>query len=108
MESEDRRKLLKIYCGEAEKWQGKNLYHQIIMRLKQEGIAGVTIYRGIMGYGADKVVHSSKILELSVDLPVIIEVVDTEDKMNRVLPFIREMVPRGLLMLVDVQIISPL
>ncbi|MHB9095996.1 MAG: DUF190 domain-containing protein [Eubacteriales bacterium] len=99
-------KLLKIYVGETEKWKGKNLYHQLLLRLKEEGIAGVTVYRGIEGYGADKVLHSSRILDLSADLPMVIEAVDSEENITKVLPLVKEMVPRGLIMVVDVEVIQ--
>ncbi|PKM82318.1 MAG: hypothetical protein CVU89_04755 [Firmicutes bacterium HGW-Firmicutes-14] len=99
-------KLLKIYVGETEKWKGKSLYHQLVIKLKEEGIAGVTVYRGIEGYGADKVLHSAKILDLSADLPMVVEAVDKEENIKKVLPVVREMVPRGLVMVVDVEIIK--
>jgi len=99
-------KLLKVYLGETEKWKGKTLYHQLVLKLKEEGIAGVTVYRGIEGYGADKVLHSAKILDLSADLPMVIEAVDTEENITKVLPLVQEMVPRGLVMVVDVEIIK--
>jgi len=99
-------KLLKVYLGETEKWKGKTLYHQLVLKLKEEGIAGATVYRGIEGYGADKVLHSAKILDLSADLPMVIEAVDTEENITKVLPLVQEMVPRGLVMVVDVEIIK--
>ncbi|ADG81460.1 hypothetical protein Tfer_2415 [Thermincola ferriacetica] len=98
-------KLLKIYLGETEKWKGKSLYHQLVLKLKEEGIAGVTVYRGIEGYGADKVLHSARILDLSADLPMILEAVDSAENITRVLPMVQEMVPRGLIMVVDVDIV---
>jgi PII-like signaling protein len=99
-------KLLKVYVGETEKWKGKSLYHQLLLKLKEHGIAGVTVYRGIEGYGADKVLHSAKILDLSADLPMVIEAVDTEENITKVLPLVKEMVPRGLVMVVDIEIIK--
>lgn len=99
-------KLLKIYVGEAEKWRGKTLYNQIVMKLREAGIAGATVYRGILGYGADKQLHSAKILDLSADLPMVIEAVDSEENILRILPDVQEMVPRGLIMLVDVNVIQ--
>ena len=99
-------KLLKIYVGETEKWQGKSLYHQLLLKLKEQGIGGVTVYRGIEGYGADKVLHSAKILDLSADLPMILEAVDTEENIRKVLPLVKEMVPRGLVMVVDIEIVK--
>lgn len=106
MSLEGKAKLLKIYVGEAEKWRGKTLYNQIVMKLREAGIAGATVYRGILGYGADKKLHSAKILDLSADLPMVIETVDTEENIMRILPVIQEMVPRGLIMQVDVNVIQ--
>lgn len=97
-------KLLKIYVGETEKWKGKSLYHQLVLKLKEAGIAGVTVYRGIEGYGADKVLHSTRILDLSADLPMVVEAVDSEEYILKVMPMVKEMVPRGLIMIVDVEI----
>ncbi|PKM40871.1 MAG: hypothetical protein CVV03_12315 [Firmicutes bacterium HGW-Firmicutes-8] len=99
-------KLLKIYLGETEKWHGKTLYHQVVLKLREQGIAGVTAYRGLVGYGADKILHSAKILDLSADLPMVIEAVDSEENISRVLPVMQEMVPRGLIMIVDVDIVQ--
>lgn len=99
-------KLLKIYVGETETWNGKNLYHHILLKLRQEGIIGATVSRGIEGYGADKVLHSAKILDLSADLPMLIEAVDTEENIQRVLPVIRDIVPRGLIFIADVEVIA--
>jgi PII-like signaling protein len=99
-------KLLKIYVGETEKWKGKNLYHQLVLKLKEAGIAGVTVYRGIEGYGADKVLHRAKVLDLSADLPIVVEAVDSEEYILKVIPLVKEMVPRGLIMIVDVEIVQ--
>lgn len=77
-----------------------------MLKLRQEGIIGATVSRGIEGYGADKLLHSARILDLSADLPMIIEAVDTEENIQKVLPAIREMVPRGLIFTVDVEVIS--
>ncbi|MHB9093292.1 MAG: DUF190 domain-containing protein [Eubacteriales bacterium] len=99
-------KMLKIYLGETEKWHGKTLYHQVVMKLREEGLAGATVYRGILGYGADKVIHSAKILDLSADLPMVIDEIDSEENIMKVLPVIREMVPRGLIIVVDIDIVQ--
>ncbi len=99
-------KLLKVYLGETEKWKGKTLYHQLVLKLKEEGIASVSVYRGIVGYGADKVLHSAKMLELSANLPMVVEAVDSEENITKVLPILREMVPRGFIIVVDVDIVQ--
>ncbi|TWH52076.1 DUF190 domain-containing protein [Sporomusa sp. KB1] len=99
-------KLLKIYVGELQKYEGKNLYHAIIYKLKESGIAGVTASRGVEGYGVDKLIKKVGILDLSADLPMVIEAVDTEEKISAVLPAISEMVTRGLVYVVDVDVVK--
>lgn len=96
--------MLKIYCGEEERWQGKSLYHQLVYKLKEAGIAGVTVYRGLMGYGWDRRIHHSRLLEISADLPMILEAVDSREKIEKVLPLVREMVPRGLVITMEVNV----
>lgn len=98
-------KLLTIYTGETVQWKGKALYQALVMKLKQNGIAGATAIRGIEGYGARKQLHVAKLLDLSVDLPVIVEAVDTEEKIRNILPLVQEMVTQGLITLSDVEII---
>jgi len=97
-------KLLKIYIGESERYKNKTLYQYLVRWLKDKGIKGVTVGRGIEGYGQDKVLHSARILELSSDLPIILEVVDTEEIINALLPELCNMVPKGLIFTVDIEI----
>lgn len=97
-------KILKIYVDETAKWHGQALYHAIVLRLKQIGIAGATVVRGIEGYGSDSIVHRARVLELSVDLPVIIEVIDKKEQIEQIIPEISEMVGKGLVISMDVQI----
>ncbi len=96
-------KMLKIYTGENERWQGKALYHALVLKFREAGLAGVTVYRGIEGYGPEKMLRTSRILDLSVDLPVILEAVDTAENINRVLPMVKEMVKKGLVIIQDVE-----
>lgn len=96
-------KLLKIYTGENEHWQGTTLYHALVLKFRELGLAGVTVYRGMEGYGHEKRLRTSRILELSADLPVIIEVVDTEENISRVLPLVKKMVQKGLVILQNAQ-----
>ena len=99
-------KLLRLFIGESDTWHGKPLYQAIVERVRQEGLAGATVLRGIEGFGADSHLHTSRILRLSEDLPVVIEIVDTPDRIDRVVPLLDEMVSEGMLTLERVQIVS--
>jgi PII-like signaling protein len=89
-------KLLRIFIGEADKWKGKPLYEEIILLAKTKGLAGATALKGFMGFGCKSHMHTTKLLCLSEDLPIIIEIVDSEEKINQFLPFLDEMVKEGL------------
>jgi hypothetical protein len=99
-------KLLRIFIGESDKWHGKPLYEAIVQRVRAEGLAGATVLRGIEGFGADSRMHTSRILRLSEDLPVVIEIVDTEENIDRVLPELDEMVAEGMVTVERVHIIA--
>jgi uncharacterized protein len=99
-------KLLRIFIGESDTWHGKPLYEAIVERVRAEGLAGATVLRGIEGFGADSRLHTSRILRLSEDLPVVIEIVDTEDRIDRVLPMLDEMVGEGMITVERVHIIA--
>ena len=99
-------RLLRIFIGESDTWHGKPLYQAIVERVRQEGLAGATVLRGIEGFGADSRLHTSRILRLSEDLPVVIEIVDTPEQIDRVVPILDEMVGEGMLTLERVQIVS--
>jgi PII-like signaling protein len=92
-------KLLRIFIGEADTWQGQPLYEAIVLLAKKEGMAGATVLKGFMGFGCKSHMHTAKLLRLSEDLPVIIEMVDSEEKINRFLPHLDEMVKEGLITL---------
>jgi hypothetical protein len=89
-------KLLRVYIGEADTWHGKPLYQAIVERMRRRGIAGATVLRGIEGFGAASRVHTSRILRLSEDLPVVIEIVDTPERIAEILPDVDEMLQDGL------------
>ena len=89
-------KLLRIFIGEADKWHDKPLYEEIVLLAKKNSMAGATAMKGFMGFGCKSHMHTAKLLRLSEDLPVIIEIVDSEDKINRFLPFLDDMVKEGL------------
>ncbi|EGW41039.1 DUF190 domain-containing protein [Desulfosporosinus sp. OT] len=97
-------KLLKVYVGEKERFKNKPLYQYLVHWLKEQGIIGVTVFRGIEGYGQDKVLHSARLLELSSDLPIILEIVDTEEKIDSIVVEVSEMVPKGLVYTVSVEV----
>ena len=98
--------LLRVFIGESDKQGGRPLYEQIVLKARELNLAGATVLRGILGFGADSRLHSAKLLELSEDLPVVIEVVDTKENIDRLMPFIDENVTEGLVTLEDIQIIK--
>lgn len=98
-------KLLRIFIGEQDKWKGGPLHEAIIYLAKKEGMAGATAVKGFMGFGAKSHMHTTKLLRLSEDLPIIIEIVDSEEKINKFLPHLDEMVKEGLITLEKAQVI---
>jgi uncharacterized protein len=99
-------KLLRLFIGESDSWHGKPLYQAIVERVREEGLAGATVLRGIEGFGADSHLHTSRILRLSEDLPVVIEIVDTVENIDRVVPLLDEMVLEGMLTVERVHVVS--
>lgn len=98
--------LVRIYLGESDTWHGRPLYQSIVERLRERGLAGATVLRGIEGFGARQHLHSTRILSLSQDLPILIEAVDTEEKVRGVLPDLDEMLGDGLITLEKVDVIT--
>jgi PII-like signaling protein len=98
--------LVRIYIGESDSWHGRPLYQAIVERLRERGLAGATVLRGIEGYGAKARLHTTRILRLSEDLPILIEVVDQEDRLRAVLPELDAMVDDGLITLERVEVIA--
>ena len=98
--------LLRIFIGESDQYHGKPLYEQIVLKARGLNLAGATVLRGIMGFGADSRIHTAKLLELSIDLPMVIEIVDTEENINKLLPFIDETVTEGLVTLEKMRVIK--
>ena len=92
-------KLLRIFIGEADRWHGQPLYEAIVHLAKREGMAGATVVKGFMGFGCKSHLHTAKLLRLSEDLPIIIELVDSAEKIARFLPHLDEMVSEGLITL---------
>jgi PII-like signaling protein len=99
-------KLLRIFVGESDRWHHQPLYEAIVLKARELGLAGATVLRGPMGYGANSHLHTAKILRLSMDLPMIIEIVDTEEKINLLLPALDEMVQEGLVTIEDVRVLK--
>lgn len=97
-------KLLKIYIGESQHCENKPLYQYLVHWFKKRGISGVTVSRGIEGYGADKVLHTARLLELSSDLPMVIEAVDAAEKIEQLIPEVCKLVPKGLVLAEDVHV----
>lgn len=98
--------LLRVFIGETDKHRGKPLYEQIVLKAKELKLAGATVLRGIMGFGADSHMHTAKVLRLSEDLPIVIEMVDTQENLNKILPFLDEVVQEGLITLEKVRVIK--
>jgi PII-like signaling protein len=98
--------LLRVFIGESDRWQGKPLYEAIVRLARERGLAGATVLRGIQGFGSHSRVHTSKILRLSEDLPIVVEIVDSPEKIEEVLPLIDEMVAEGLITVEKAHVIA--
>lgn len=92
-------KLVRIFIGEADKWQGKPLYEAIVQKAREQNMAGATVLKGFLGFGRKSHMHTAKLLRLSEDLPVVVEIVDSEAKITAFLPMLDEMVKEGLVTL---------
>ncbi|MBI5190122.1 MAG: DUF190 domain-containing protein [Nitrospirae bacterium] len=88
--------LLRIFIGESDKFDGRPLYEAIVAEARKQGLSGATVFRGLMGYGAHSRVHTSKVLRLSEDLPIVIEIVDATEKIEAFLPDLDRMMAEGL------------
>ncbi|MFQ5413918.1 MAG: DUF190 domain-containing protein [Phycisphaerae bacterium] len=106
MKIPERGHLLRIFIGENDKWHGRPLYEAIVAKARALHLAGATVLRGPMGFGAHSRLHTAKILRLSEDLPIVIEIVDGKDKIDELLPHIDAMVQEGLVTLEQVQVIK--
>jgi PII-like signaling protein len=102
---EGERTLMRIHIGESDKWHGKPLYEAIVEMLRKERFSGVTVLRGVAGYGGSSVYHTDKILRLSQDLPIILEIVETTERIEEILPRLDAMVEGGLITLEKVRVI---
>jgi PII-like signaling protein len=97
--------LLRIFIGESDKHRGRPLYEAIVLKAREAGLAGATVLRGLMGYGAHSRVHTAKVLRLSEDLPIVVEIVDTEEKLRGLLPWLDEVITEGMVTLEKVRVL---
>src|SRR5450432_922255 len=106
MKIPEKAKLLRIFIGESDRWHHQPLYEAIVLKARELGLAGATVLRGPMGFGAKSHLHTAKILRLSLDLPIVIEIVDAKEKIDLLMPHIDQMVQEGLVTLERVQVIK--
>jgi PII-like signaling protein len=102
---EGERTLMRIHIGESDKWHGKPLHEAIVQMLRKDGFSGVTVLRGVAGYGGSSVYHTDKILRLSQDLPIVLEIIESNERIEAILPRLDEMVEGGLITLEKVRVI---
>jgi uncharacterized protein len=98
--------LLRIFVGESDKYHGRSLYQAIVETARERGMAGATVLRGTLGFGAHSRIHSAKVLRLSEDLPMVVEIVDTPERIEAFLPDLDKMIGEGLVTLEKVQVIT--
>src|SRR6202007_2039519 len=103
---EGKAKLMRIFIGENDKWHDKPLHKALIESMRANDVAGVTVYQGILGYGANRRIHKDSVLHLSHDRPIMLSAVDTEEKLRAYFPVLDEMVQQGLVVLSDVDIVK--
>ena len=97
--------MVRIFFGESDKWKHRSLEVALLERLRREGFAGATVFRGVGGFGANSIIHTTHLLELSNDLPVVIEIVDTEEQMQKLQPILDEMLGDGLVTMEKVRVL---
>lgn len=106
LKRESKAKLMRIFIGENDKWHDKPLHRALVESMRVNDIAGVTVYQGILGYGANRRIHQEKTLSLSHDRPIMLSVVDSEEKLRAFLPILDDMVKQGLVVLSNVDVIK--
>ncbi len=99
------RTLMRVFIGESDKYHGRPLYEALVDLFRQKGLAGATVLRGVAGYGASSTIHTDKVLRLSLDLPIIIELVETQEAIDAVLPELDAMIGGGLITLEKARVI---
>lgn len=105
MKHQERGRRVRIYIGESDQWHGKPLYAAIVQEARKRGLAGATVARGIMGYGARSAIHEPHLFRLSRDLPVVVEIIDATEKIDAFLPWLDEVVQEGLITASEVEIV---
>jgi PII-like signaling protein len=98
--------MVRVFIGESDRWHHQSLETALLERLRAERFAGATVFHGVAGFGAHSVLHTSRILRLSEDLPIVIEIVDSEDHIERLIPILDEMVTEGLVTLEKVRVLK--
>lgn len=101
-----RAKRLRIYIGEADSWEGKSLYQALVLKARELDLAGASVFHGCTGYGASSRIHTASLIDLSADLPIMIEIIDSEEYIQKLLPFLDLMVKEGLVTIDDVEVIK--
>ena len=99
-------KMLRIHFGEEDKWHGKPLYRAIVEKCRELDIAGATVYRGIEGYGASTLIHRPHLISFSSDAPIMVSIIDTDEKIQKLIPTLDQMVDEGLIAISDVEVIK--
>ena len=99
-------KRLRIYIGETDHYKGRSLYQVLVEKAKQLDLAGATVFRGVMGYGANSRIHTAKLIDLSSDLPLMVEIIDSEEYINKFVPYLDEIVQEGMVTIDDVEVIK--
>ncbi len=106
MKSSDKAKMLRIYFGEDDKWKDRPLYEAIVQKCRELDLAGATVFRGIEGYGASTLIRRAHHLSSSHDAPIMVSVIDSDEKIQKLLPFLDQMVDEGLIAMSDVEVIK--
>jgi uncharacterized protein len=106
LKKEGTARLMRIYIGENDRWRDKPLYHALVECMRANNIAGVTVYQGILGYGANRRLHGDRTLALPHDRPILISAVDTEERLRALIPFLDEMIQQGLVAISDVEVVK--
>jgi hypothetical protein len=106
MKIEGEGQLLRVFIGEGDRWEGKALYEAIVRKAREVGLAGATVLRGLEGFGAQSRIHTARILRLSEDLPIVVEIVDRAERIEQLLPELDRMVGEGMITLETVRILA--
>ncbi len=106
MKIEGSAKLVRIFLGESDRWKGQPLYIAIVEEMRKAGLAGATAFKGVLGFGAHSVMHAARIVDLSSDLPIMIELVDSEENVDAFLPTLDVMVSEGLVTIENIRVIA--